>query len=133
MSSHPQLPPERSFGYLFVVACGAGAAYVHYAGLSFVLTGFLGGLAAALLIVSLLRPGLLAPLNRGWFALGLLLGRVMSPIVLGVIFFLVITPVALVTRLSGRDVLKLRRTGISTYWVARDPPGPEPESFRHQF
>ena len=61
------------------------------------------------------------------------MGKVVSPIVLGVLFFLVITPVALVMRLVGRDALKIRKQNVNTYWVDRLPPGPEPESFKEQF
>jgi hypothetical protein len=76
---------------------------------------------------------LLRPLNKAWYQLGLFLGRFVSPIVLGILFFIVITPVAIVMRLSGRDALKLRRQDVSSHWIDRKPPGPEPESFKEQF
>jgi hypothetical protein len=61
------------------------------------------------------------------------LGKIVSPIVLGFIFFIIITPVAIVTKLAGRDALKLRKQNVDSYWVDRSPPGPEPESFKEQF
>ena len=59
-------------------------------------------------IAAFLTPQILSPLNRLWFCLGLLLGKIVSPIVLALIFFVLITPVSLVTRLFGRDELKMK-------------------------
>ena len=90
-----------------------------------------GGIFAA---AALLVPALLGPLNRLWTLLGMLLHRVTSPIVLGVMFFLVITPMGVAMRLFGKDPLRLRfdRQG-SSYWVERSPPGPNPDTFSDQF
>jgi hypothetical protein len=74
---------------------------------------------------------LLAPLNRAWFGLSLFLGKVVSPIVLSIIFFVLIAPVALITRLFGRDALLLKKRQASTYWV--DKESIEPGSFKNQF
>ena len=89
--------------------------------------------SAILATVTLLKPLLLTPLNRAWYQLGLFLGRIVSPIVLGILFFLLITPVALVIRIAGRDALRLRRKKVDTYWIDRSPPGPNADSFRDQF
>ena len=90
--------------------------------------------AAAFALCAWLAPQVLAPLNRLWFRFGELLHRIVSPIALGVIFFGVITPYALVMRLFGRDELLLRKgSARPSYWVRREPPGPPPESFRNQF
>ena len=79
-------------------------------------------------------PSVLAPFNRLWLRCGELLHRVVSPLALGIMFFGVITPVALVMRLFGRDELRLKRgSGLPSYWVPRDPPGPPPGSFGNQF
>lgn len=75
----------------------------------------------------------LAPLNRVWFEFGILLGRVFSPLILGAIFFIIITPTALICRLFGRDELRLKRTTENTYWLDRKPPGPTGDSFNNQF
>jgi hypothetical protein len=64
----------------------------------------------------------------------LLLGKVVNPIVLGLMFFLVFTPAALFLRLAGKDPLRLKRPkDAKSYWIPRDPPGPPPESMRLQF
>jgi uncharacterized membrane protein len=90
--------------------------------------------AAAFLAAALLRPALLAPLNRIWTWFGLLLHRAVSPLVLGMLFFLVVTPVALLMRAFGKDPLRLRfDREAGTYWIERRPPGPAPDSMRNQF
>ena len=91
----------------------------------------LAGLTAALTIV---RPRWLAPLNRAWMRVGELLHRVVSPLVLGIIFYGVFTPDGLVMRLARRDPIKRRfEPGLPTYRVERDPPGPADDSFPEQF
>jgi len=90
--------------------------------------------AAAFLAVALGRASLLAPLNRLWTRFGLLLHRVVNPIVMGVIFYLAITPFGLAMRLLGKD--PLRRgfdRAAASYWIDRTPPGPAPQSMSHQF
>ena len=90
--------------------------------------------AAAFALCAWLAPKVLAPLNRVWFRFGELLHRIVSPVALGVIFFGVVTPYALVMRLFGRDELLLRkRSARPSYWVRREPPGPPPDSFHNQF
>lgn len=91
-------------------------------------------IALAFLVVSAAAPQWLAPLNRAWFLLGKALHAVVSPIVMGAIFFLVVTPIALLRRLGGRDLLGLRFSRqAQSYWVLRNPPGPEPETLKQQF
>ena len=92
------------------------------------------GAAACLLTLALVKPALLHLPNLMWRRLGLLLGKVVNPIVLSLMFFLVFTPAALCLRLAGKDLLRLKKPkGRQSYWIPRDPPGPEPESMRLQF
>jgi hypothetical protein len=78
-------------------------------------------LSAAFLIVSLAAPSLLHAANRVWTRIGLLLGRVLNPVVTGLLFYLVFTPGALVLRWLGKDPLRLRfDTAAETYWIERD-------------
>jgi len=92
------------------------------------------GLAAIFLVVTLLRPALLHPLNRAWTILGLLLGRVVNPLVTTVLFFLVFTPAGLISRLRGKDPLRLKpRLDTDTYWIIRHPPGPQSDTMSKQF
>jgi hypothetical protein len=89
---------------------------------------------AALLLVGVLKPGLLAPLNLVWFWIGKLLGMVVAPIVMMMIFFVTITPIALIVRWSGKDSLRLRRrSAVDSYWIKREGPGSTRESLKNQF
>ena len=79
-------------------------------------------------------PAALSPLNRLWTRFGLLLHRTVSPVALGIMFFLVITPMGLIMRGRGKDPLRLRfDRAARTYWIERQPPGPAPDSLNRQF
>src|SRR5579864_8185808 len=92
------------------------------------------GLAGLFLAVALLKPAWLHPLNRIWTKLGILLGRVVSPVVTALLFFLVVTPIGVLFRLTKKDPLRLASSpGVTTYWIVREPPGPAPETMHNQF
>jgi hypothetical protein len=92
------------------------------------------GFAIVFALLALLWPKQLAALNRLWQRLGLLLSAVVSPIVLGLLFFTTLLPVGLLMRLCGKDPLRLRRDPASTsYWIRRDASGSTPSSMKHQF
>ena len=79
-------------------------------------------------------PKALRQLNRGWFALGMLLHKITNPLLLGLIFFGAITPLALFFRITGRDALRLKLDPqLKSYWIRRPVAGPKPEQIRHQF
>ena len=133
LSPSPQLPSEKRFGLLFVVVFIVLASFGYIKGWkqSFVTVSI--ALAVLLALVTLVAPKLLAPFNRAWFALGQLMGRIVSPIVLGAIFFLILTPVAVMTRLFGRDELRLKRKSVESYWIERTHDTTAAESFKNQF
>lgn len=91
------------------------------------------GVAAVFMGAALARPGALAPLNRLWTRFGLLLHRIVNPVVMGLVFYLTVTPIGLLMRALGKDPLRLRldRTA-ATYWIEREP-GPAPETMKNQF
>jgi hypothetical protein len=92
------------------------------------------GVSLAFLGVSLLFPKILAPLNWLWTRLGLLLHKIVSPIILGAQFFLLFTCAGAIMRLFGGDPLRLRFDAkASSYWIERTPPGPAAESLKEQF
>jgi hypothetical protein len=92
------------------------------------------GLAALAFLLALAAPRLLAPANRVWTKFGLLLHAIVSPMILGLIFYLCIAPIGYLMRLSGKDPLRLRyEPGTDSYWIKRVPPGPPPDSFKNQF
>ena len=135
MSVHspPQLPSENRFGWLFVVVFGVLAGLGYVKGWTKVWVNVWIGFAVLVALVTLISPKLLSPFNRAWFALGQLMGQVVSPIVLGAIFFLILTPVALITRLFGRDELRLKRKRVDSYWIERNQDINPAESFKNQF
>jgi hypothetical protein len=128
-----KLPSERIFGIVFAGIFLILAGYGWYKQFSNTWINLFLVLASVFLLCTLIAPKLLRPLNKAWYKLGLFLGRFVSPIVLGILFFIVITPVAIVTRLAGRDTLRLRKQSTDSYWIDRKPPGPDPESFKQQF
>jgi len=71
------------------------------------------------LILGILNSKFLTPLNKLWFKFGLLLGQIISPIVMGIIFFLVVTPIAFIMRLLGKDVLRLKKKSDNSYWIKK--------------
>ena len=123
---------DRGFGLLFAALFAAvGAA--AWAGRG-VVVAWPFAASGAFMAAALFRPGLLGPLNRAWFRLGLLLSRIVSPVVLAVLFYAVVTPTGLLMRLMGKDPLRLRfDRRAASYWIRRTPPGPVPESMKNQF
>ena len=69
------------------------------------------------LILGILNSKILTPLNLIWFKFGIFLGKIISPLVMGIIFFLVVTPIGLILRLCGKDVLNLKKNKKETYWM----------------
>jgi len=74
------------------------------------------------LLLGLINSKLLNPLNKIWFKFGLLLGKIISPIVMGIIFFFVVTPIALLMRLIKKDLLNLNFNNNNTYWIEKSGP-----------
>ena len=127
-----KVPSDRSFGMVFALVFFAVGIWLASGGY-FEGWFFLAG-AALFFVVALACPFILGPLNRAWMKLGLLLSRVVNPLILGVVFFLVITPMAVVRRLLGKDSLHLAfKSGLKSYWIDRNPPGPKPGSMTRQF
>lgn len=91
-------------------------------------------LAAALLAISLIHAALLGPLNIAWFKFGMLLHKIVNPLLMGFIFYGVVAPIGLLLRAQGKDLLRLAtKSPSASYWIARHPPGPSPETMKDQF
>jgi hypothetical protein len=88
-------------------------------------------IAAVVLLVAMVRPAILAPLNRLWFRFGLALGKVMTPAVMGILFVIAVIPTALLLKLFGKDPMQRRLSPDATsYWEPRDKqPGPMRDQF----
>ena len=82
------------------------------------------------LILGIINSKILTPLNYLWFKFGLLLGKVVSPIVLGIIFFFVVTPTGIIMRLIGKDILNIKKNNLNTYWIEKTN---ENSSMKNQF
>ena len=74
------------------------------------------------LILGIINSNILTPLNKVWFKFGILLGSFVSPIVMGVVFFFVVTPISLLMKLFGKDVLNLKRNNSKSYWIEKTGP-----------
>jgi len=131
--SEIELPSNRSFGLTFTVVLGLVAGWFAWKGSSH--WTWLAGGSAAFFVSAMAFPSILRPLNIVWMKFGALLNRIVSPIMLGAIYFIVISPVAIFFKITGRDELKRKfDKSLSTYWISRSPPGPDgPSSFPRQF
>ena len=74
------------------------------------------------LILGLLNSKILTPLNKLWFKFGILLGTIVSPIVMGIVFFIVVTPISLIMKILGKDILNLKKNKNQSYWVNKSEP-----------
>ena len=124
---------DRSFGVVFAVVFAIIGVFPLFgeggkpAIWSIIISGIFLALAVAL-------PSVLAPLNKIWTKFGQLLQKIVSPIVLGAMFYVVLTPFGLAVRLMGKDLLRLKLDrAASSYWIHRTPPGPSPESMKNQY
>lgn len=123
---------DRAFGFLFGMLAGAAAAFAAWHGRSSAF-GW-AAIAGLFLLAALFAPALLGPLNRLWRKLGLLISSVTTPIVMGVLFFAVVTPVGALMRAAGKDPLRLRiDRGAPSYWLRRAGQGERQTSMTRQF
>ena len=123
---------DRSFGLVFAAVFAIVAAWplVHGEAVRW----WSVPVALAFLIIALATPRILKPLNRIWTAFGLLLHKIVSPIIMGAIFFIAVTPTSFLMRLLGKTPIPLRFDPTATsYWIVRTPPGPSGESMKNQF
>lgn len=128
-----EMPSNRRFGLLWVVVALAVASYYRFYQFNELIVQWALMVAAGSLVIALLLPILFAPFNKLWFWLGLALGKVVSPVVLALLFFVIITPFAVVMRLFGRDELRLKRRPTDSYWRERTAASFNSSSFKNQF
>ena len=127
-----ELPTNRRFGFFFTfVFFGVFVYMMHLGKFGF---GYVSLLIAMVLIsISLIKANLLLPFNRLWMRFGSILGMIVSPIVLGVIFFGIFTPIGIVMHAFKRDELRLRLKDKTTHWILRETPNVQRNSFKQQF
>ena len=123
---------DRGFGVVFAIVFAAIGLFPLLNGES--PRGWSLAVAGAILAAALVKAEWLAPFNQVWFRFGLLLHRIVNPIIMALLFYGVVMPTGLIMRAAGKDLLRLRYDpNAESYWMHRDPPGPNPESLKHQF
>lgn len=130
--SDVDLPSNRKFGYTFSIIFLLAGIFFGYKGYSVLSVGLLL-LAIIFLGISVKKPDVLKPLNKLWMRLGLLLGLIISPIVIGLIYFLIFTPMGVTMRIFGRDELRLKPRTSQSYWKIRSTDKTTYGSFKNQF
>ena len=129
--SEVELPSNRKFGFFFTFVFALVAAYFYYS--NNVLRAYvLIAIALIFLLVTLIKSDALLPMNTLWMRFGHLLRLIVSPIVLGIIFFGLFSPVSMLMRLGGRDELRLKFTKKASHWITRGE-SIDAESFKRQF
>ena len=113
------LPSNKKFGFTFAIIffCIAFYIYIHDYYVFAILALTVGIL---FFIISLIKDDALLPLNKLWMSFGFILGKIISPIVLGIIFFGIFTPISIIMRLFGRDELKIKIKNSNTKWIIRN-------------
>ena len=118
--SEIKIGSNRSFGIVFFIVFLLIAIYPILSGESVRLWSL--AIATIFFILGIINSSLLSPLNKIWFKFGLLLGRFISPLIMGLIFFLVVTPIALLMKLLKKDLLNLKYSKDNTYWIVKSGP-----------
>ena len=129
--SNIKLPSNKKFGYFFSAIFFIATGYFLYK--EYQTIGYIFAIISVLFITTtLIKADLLRPLNKLWMHFGLLLGKIISPIILGIIFFGLFTPYGIVMRLLGRDELSLRIQKNKSNWILRSK-STEQINFKQQF
>ena len=111
---------NKSFGIVFFIVFLIISIYPMLGGDSLRVWSL--AISIIFLILGLLNSKILSPLNKFWFKFGIFLGKIISPIIMGIIFFFVVTPIGYLMRLFKKDVLSLKFNGNKSYWVKKNGP-----------
>ncbi len=115
-----KISSNRSFGLVFFVVFLLISIYPLLHGQNLRFWSLI--VAIIFLALGLLNSKILTPLNKIWFKFGLLLGSIVSPIIMSIIFFFVVTPISFVMKILGKDILNLKLNNNNTYWVEKSGP-----------
>ena len=126
------IPSNRQFGFFFSVIFGIASLYFAIKATA-IWSLVCGVLCLATFITTVVASNRLRPANLAWYKISILLSKVVNPVVLGIIFFVLITPVALITRFAGRDELQLKLNRQSSLWKHRLPIENKRSTFNNQF
>ena len=115
-----KISSNRSFGIVFFIVFLFIALYpLSYSGEIRVWSTII---SLIFLVLGLLNSKILTPLNKLWFKFGIFLSKIISPLIMGIIFFLVVTPIGLIMRIFGKDVLNLKYNKNQSYWIVKKGP-----------
>jgi hypothetical protein len=114
-----KLPSNRKFGFFLSTIFLLASLYSHYID-SEIMIYILGAFCGIFLIITIINAKILLPLNKLWMKFGILLGTIVSPIIMGIIYFGIFTPIAIIMRFAGRDELRLRLKKQKTHWINRE-------------
>ena len=120
MDQNIKLPSNRSFGIVFFLVFFLFSLYPLINDNDILLWSLL--VSIIILILGLINSKLLTPLNKIWFKFGIFLGKIISPIIMSIIFFLVVTPIGFTMRLLGKDLLNLKNNKNKSYWIENNGP-----------
>ena len=126
------IPSNRQFGFFFSVIFGIASLYFAIKATA-IWSLVCGVLCLATFITTVVASNRLRPANLAWYKISILLSKVVNPVVLGIIFFVLITPVALIIRFAGRDELQLKLHRQSSLWKHRLPIEHKQSTFNNQF
>ena len=129
-----ELPSNRKFGFFFTAIFAIAGFYIyHNSEYSDVFAYAFFLVAVFLIAVTFIDADLLLPFNKLWMRFGLLLGKVVNPIVMGIIFFALFTPISIFIRLFGRDELRLKIKNKASHWKEREDGKLQNNTFKNQF
>ncbi len=127
-----ELPSNKKFGTVIGLFLALVSLYFFYInnihfGIFFIFISII------LLVITSIKPVLLTNLNKVWMLIGFILSKIVNPLVLGIIFFIIITPIGIFLRVIGRDELKIKNASSSSFWERKENAKVEPESYKNQF
>ena len=131
INSDIKLPSNHKFGYFFTFIFLIASLYFFFREINLAFY-VLGTCSIVFFLVTLFKAEILRPLNKLWMSFGLFLGMIVSPIVMGFIFFIIFTPIGILMRFFGRDELLLKFKTKPSYWTKRND-DIQSNSFRKQF
>ena len=115
-----KISSNRSFGVVFFIFFVLIALYPLLKGNDLRIWSLL--ISFSFLILGVINSRILTPLNKLWFKFGLLLGKIISPIIMGIIFFMIVTPIGVIMRLLNKDLLNLKYNQQNSYWIKKTGP-----------
>tara|TARA_B100000029_G_scaffold504528_1_gene583553 strand:- start:288 stop:677 length:390 start_codon:yes stop_codon:yes gene_type:complete len=127
-----KIPSNRSFGFIFSILFFILSIYLYIFNNSSYFNFFLI-ISLIIFLIAIFVPKILSPFNNIWNRFSILLSKIVNPIVLGIIFYLIITPIGIIAKLFGRDILKLRKNNVKSYWTDKEKIKYDKNSFKNQY